>query len=34
MHVHTDHAKLTLGLNKILGKNKVQLDEKERDLTL
>jgi hypothetical protein len=33
MHAYTDRAKLTLGLDKMLGE-KVQLDEKEWDLAL
>jgi hypothetical protein len=34
MRAHTDRAKHTLGLDKMLGEKKVQLDKKERDLAL
>jgi hypothetical protein len=34
MEVHTDRAKHSLNLDKMLGEKKVQLDERERDLDL
>jgi hypothetical protein len=34
MEVHTTHAKHSLGLDKMLGEKKVELDGRERDLNL
>jgi hypothetical protein len=34
MEAHTTHTKHSLGLDKMLGEKKVQLDRRERDLTL
>jgi hypothetical protein len=34
MHAYTDHVKHTLGLDKMLGEEKVQVNEKEWDLAL
>jgi hypothetical protein len=34
MHMHTNHAKHSLNLDKMLGEKKVELDKNERDLAL
>jgi hypothetical protein len=34
MEAHTTHTKHSLGLDKMLGEKKVQLDRRERDLDL